>query len=192
MAGSITVVPDGQALPSTDASNQVAAQNAIQRDIRLGEKILDRATDRAEDRDGVAAGVGATSTTGFGAVSVLRFGPSTIDIEAGQTVTFINEDINAPHTVTFGPELPPPPGGFPGFLPYGGNVISDPAQAVNSGFLISHELVDYVNAGFLFGPPTPAPHRSVSFTFTTPGVYHYICALHDTLGMIGTVIVEKD
>ena len=27
-------------------------------------------------------------------------------------------------------------------------------------------------------------------TFTAPGTFNYICGLHDTLGMIGTVIVR--
>jgi len=189
MAGSITVVPDSQAVPSTDAANQLAAQAAISADVALGGTILAEA---ADEDDPVAAGVGATSTTGIGAVSVLRFAPSTINVEVGETVTFVNEDINVPHTVTFGPELPQPPGAPPGFLPYGGNTISDPSQPVNSGFLISQAVVDYLNAGFLFQPPVPAPHTSASFTFTAPGVYHYICALHDQLGMVGTVVVEPD
>lgn len=190
MAGSITVVADDQALPSTDAENQVAAQAAINADIGLGATILADAADQEDN--GVAAGVGATSTTGFGAVAELRFAPSTIEVEAGQSVTFVNRDINTPHTVTFGPEIAGPPGAPPGFLPYGSTTISDPAQSANSGFLVSQELVNYLNAGFLFAPPVPAPHTSASFTFTTPGVYHYFCALHDTLGMVGTVVVEGD
>lgn len=189
MAGSIRVVPDGQPLPSTDAANQVAAKAAIRADIRLGTRILEEA---ADEDDRVAAGVGATSTTGFGAVSVLRFAPSTIEIEVGETLTFVNQDVNVPHTVTFGAEIPGPPGAPPGFLPYGGTVISSPTDQVNSGFLISQQLVDYLNAGFLFQPPVPAPHLSASFKFTAPGVYHYICALHDELGMIGTVVVNQD
>lgn len=192
MSGSITVVPDAQALPSTDAANQVAAQAAISADIGLGSTILAEAAD--DEDDSVAAGVGATSTTGFGAVAVLRFAPSTIEVEAGQTVTFVNQDINTPHTVTFGPELAQPPGLPPGFLPNGSTTISDPTQSANSGFLISQDLVNYLNAGFLFAPlgPGSAPHTSASFTFTTPGVYHYICALHDQLGMVGTVVVEAN
>lgn len=189
MAGSITVVPDGQALPSTDAANQVAAQAAINADIRLGKHTLSQAIAQGQEDRSVSVGVGARSTTGSGVLSVLRFAPSTIELPVGQSLTFFNQDINAPHTVTFGPELPQPPGAPPGFLPYGGNTISDPNQPVNSGFLLSPELVSYLNAGFLFGPPVPAPHRSVSFTFTKPGVYHYICALHDELGMVGTVVV---
>jgi len=190
MAGTITVLPGDQALPSTDFANQVAAHAAITADIGLGATILDEAS--GEEDSQVAAGVGATSTTGIGAVAVLRFAPSTIEVEVGQTVTFVNQDINVPHTVTFGPELPQPPGAPPGFLPYGGNTVNDPSQPVNSGFLVSPALVDYLNAGFLFPPPVPAPHTSASFTFTAPGVYHYICALHDELGMVGTVVVEPD
>jgi len=190
MEGSITVVADDQALPSTDSANQVAAQAAVAADIALGATIHHEAADQEDSH--VVAGVGATSTTGFGAVSVLRFAPSTIEIEVGQTVTFMNQDINVPHTVTFGPEQASPPGLPPGFLPYGGSTVSDPSQQVNSGFLVSQAAVDYLNAGFFFPPPVPAPHLSASFTFTAPGVYHYICALHDDVGMVGTVIVEPD
>ncbi len=28
-------------------------------------------------------------------------------------------------------------------------------------------------------------------TFTTPGVYHYICVPHESKGMSGTVVVQK-
>jgi plastocyanin len=192
MAGSITVVPNSEGLPSTDAANQTIAQAAINADVRLGKYSLSKAIAQGQQDRAVAVGVGATSATGIGAVSVLRFAPSTIEISVGQTLTFFNEDINAPHTVTFGPELPPPfPGAPPGFLPYGGNIISDPSDSVNSGFLLSQELVDYLNVGFFFQPPVPVPHRSASFTFTKPGVYHYICALHDELGMVGTVVVGR-
>jgi hypothetical protein len=51
-------------------------------------------------------------------------------------------------------------------------------------------LIDYLNAGSLI-PPSFTVGRTVTFSFNTAGTYHYICALHDTLGMVGTVIVRN-
>jgi plastocyanin len=57
---------------------------------------------------------------------------------------------------------------------------------------------DNVNSGFL----SPAPQDRAGLaqsnpgvtrfrvTFTAPGSYNYICAVHDQLGMEGTVIVH--
>jgi plastocyanin len=44
-----------------------------------------------------------------------------------------------------------------------------------------------VNSGFI-GAGLPAG-TTFSATFTKPGTYAYICALHDELGMVGTVVV---
>ncbi len=72
-------------------------------------------------------------------------------------------------------------------MPYGGPAITSPADQVNSGFLISPQLVSYLNFGGLF----PAGVRqSVTYSFPNAGTYHYICALHDQLGMVGTVVVR--
>ena len=122
--------------------------------------------------------------------------PATI-VGAGESVTFFNEDLNAPHTVTFGEEIvippgppgspPPPP---PGFFPYGGTTITSPSAQVNSGFLISQALVDYVNAAGSLVPPGFVIRRGVTFTFPNAGTYHYICTLHDFVGMQGDIIVR--
>jgi len=72
---------------------------------------------------------------------------------------------SGPHTVTFGPEKPNIS------APYG-----DPrhfrGQQLNSGILL--------------------PGSSFTVTFTRAGTHHYLCALHDYLGMSGTVTVRKD
>jgi hypothetical protein len=51
---------------------------------------------------------------------------------------------------------------------YGGNVISSTTDQVNSGFLVSQELIDYLNVGSLF-PPGFVVTRQVTFTFTKAG-----------------------
>jgi plastocyanin len=190
MTGFITVLPAGSKLPSTDAKNQLRAQKAMAADLARGAAALRRASSHFEDNQ-VAAGLGVASVQGLGADSILRFAPATIEIKAGQSVTWINKDINAPHTVTFGAELPGPPGAPPGFLPYGGSTVSSTSDQVNSGFLISHELIDYLNVSSLI-PPGFVVTRQVTFTFPKAGTYQYFCALHDFLGMRGTVIVRDE
>jgi plastocyanin len=190
MTGWVTVLPAGSELPSTDAKNQVRANKAMATDLARGRRALAKASDDAEDNR-IAAGLGLTGVQGAGADDILRFAPATVEINAGESVTWVNQDINAPHTVTFGAEMPGPPGAPPGFLPYGGSTISSMSDQVNSGFLISQELIAYINAGSLF-PPGFVVTRKVTYTFPHAGTYHYICALHDTVGMVGTIIVRAE
>jgi len=100
-----------------------------------------------------------------GTAMVMRFIHANVTIRVGSSVTFKNVGTAAPHTITFGPEQPNI------FVPYG-----DPThfsgQQLNSGILL--------------------PKSSFTVTFTKAGTYHYVCALHDYLGMVGTVKVEND
>lgn len=189
MLGFITVLPRGSPLPYTQLQNQARAQRAMAADLARGSRALRKAEHDTEDGQ-VTAGLGVASTQGAGADIILRFAPATITINVGQSVTWTNRDLNDAHTVTFGAEIPGPPGAPPGVLPYGGTVISSPTDQVNSGFLISQEFIDYFNASSLF-PPGFVVTRQVTFTFTKAGTYHYICALHDNFGMTGTVIVRN-
>src|SRR5450759_1787061 len=69
------------------------------------------------------------------------------------------------HTITFGPE----PANV--FVP-SGDPTHFSGQPLNSGILL--------------------PGSSFKVTFTKAGTYHYICGLHDYLGMVGTVRVTND
>ena len=99
-----------------------------------------------------------------GTAMVMRFINAKVTVHVGSSVTFKNIGMAAPHTVTFGPEQPNIS------APYG-----DPThftgQQLNSGILLHGS--------------------SFTVTFTKAGTYHYLCALHDYLGMRGTVKVEK-
>jgi plastocyanin len=127
--------------------------------------------------DQVTVGSGFVTVTSAGAQSVMiaRFLPPNLEIQAGDTVTWTALDPATPHTVTFGPEPanPFPPAGLDG---PGHATINAPTQAVNSGFMG-------------LGPGRPGGTQ-LSVTFTKPGTYAYICALHDDLGMAGTIIVR--
>jgi plastocyanin len=92
-----------------------------------------------------------------------------------------------PHTITFGTEPGNP-------IPPSGNVTVDADGALHATI---SSTSDNVHSGFIMSAPQEriglpqAPFGSTRFriTFTAPGVYPYICALHDDLGMKGRIVV---
>ena len=78
--------------------------------------------------------------------------------------------------------------------PPSGNVTVDVDGALHATITSTS---DSVHSGFIISAPQEriglpqAPLGTVRFrvTFTNPGVYPYICALHDDLGMKGRIIV---
>ncbi len=99
-----------------------------------------------------------------GTAMVMRFLRPSVTVHVGDTVVFDNStSMGSPHTVTFGEEPQGP--ALENYLPsatYGGG-----------------DLSSFVPPGLTF-----------SVTFTAPGTYSYICALHDVQGMSGRVIVR--
>lgn len=98
-----------------------------------------------------------------GQAMVMRFLRSTVTVHVGDTVVFDNSKNMGPHTVTFGQE------------PEGPALERPLLAATYSG----GDLNSFVLPGATF-----------EVTFTAPGTYHYICALHDVQGMVGTVNVQ--
>jgi plastocyanin len=137
----------------------------------------------------VNAGAGVISATPGGNenLTLMRFNHEKIFIHAGETVEWSNSDPTAAHTITFGTEpVDPTPPSTNITLDLDGArhaVIGSPTDNVHSGFIVasSQERV-----GLAQLPPGVTRFR---VTFTNPGTYPYICALHDELGMKGTVIV---
>ena len=103
---------------------------------------------------------------------LMRFVRSKVTIRTGQSVTFDmgRNKFPVPHTVTFGPE------------PASQAPVGDPTHysggQLSSGILLAHR----------FGG-TAVPSK-FTVTFTKAGTYHYICMLHDGMGMKGTVVVR--
>jgi len=100
-----------------------------------------------------------------GKAMVMRFINAHVTIRKGSSVTFVNNGMAAPHTITFGPEEANI------FAPYG-----DPTTFIGG----------QLNSGIL------VPGQSFKVTFKKAGTFHYICGLHDFLGMVGTVTVKDD
>jgi plastocyanin len=139
----------------------------------------------------VTVGVGEISATAGGSqtLSVVRFIDDQIHIRAGDTVEWNNHDPVTPHTVTFGTE-PQDILGSPV-----GKITTDADGALHA--TISSLPKDSVHSGLIVAPPQeligqnfPLGVTRFRVTFPNPGVFPYICALHDNLGMKGTVIVH--
>ncbi len=180
MHGTITVVPDAQKLPKTDAQYQKQAHAQMTVDIAHARDIEEASIEAAA----TAADIGGTGIEvavggGNGVSTVMRFFSSDLAVHVGDTVHFVNRDPFTPHTVTFGAE---PLGGDAGLVapanrsfPFSTATSYDGSINLSSGFLLS-----FLPWGNTF-----------SVTFTAAGTYSYICGLHDMMGMRGTITVEN-
>ncbi len=133
---------------------------------------------------GVHAGQTWTVVAGGGVpgawVVVNSFQPRTVEIAAGDTVTWVFAQPYGNHSVTFlggvAPEVD---------VREGAQVIVNPKARLSSGG-DTYDGTGFRNSG-IPGPFTLRPPYSL--TFTKPGQYAYICLLHT--GMAGTVIVKE-
>lgn len=177
MEGTVTVNPAGTPYPSTQAGYDQQSTRDEARILTLGANgLVGRGLGQAQ-QSGVSVGVGQLIQN-IGGVALLRFAPDKRVVHTGETVTWTNHDPQTPHTVTFGTE---PPGGPFGAYP--------PSSNVSGGHATIRSTGDSVNSGFIANNPTYQVANTFSATFTTPGTYSYICALHDDQGMVGTIVV---
>ena len=155
----------------------------------LAELNQGQAHHRAVSPNAVVVGAGKTLANGGGhnTISLMRFVQPELVIHAGATVEWTNDDPSMPHTITFGTEPGNP-------IPPSSTVTQDADGALHATI---NSVSDSVHSGFIVSTPqdqTSLPQTPLGFTrfrvtFTNPGVYPYICALHDNLGMKGTIVV---
>lgn len=187
MTGVVHVLDKAKALPHDQIFYD--AEAAAQAQALLSDR--DGEEDNVFSAPGkVIAGVGEISTTAAGSqtLSVMRFMAHDMVIHAGQTVEWDNDDPEDPHTITFGTE----PAGDP--FPPSSNVTVDPDGARHA---VINSTSGSVHSGFIVAAPqertglaqSPLFFTRFRVTFTRPGTYPYICALHDDLGMKGKIIV---
>jgi plastocyanin len=193
MTGVVHVVDPSAAIPRNRASYD---RQARRDGMVLLADAAGLAAQRLDDHDrdssgGVAAGIGAVVTmTGAGTqtASLMRFERQLVVVHVGDTVEWANLDPSINHTVTFGtePADPRPPSSNVTLSTDGARqaTIGSTADAVNSGFMTP---APQDRANLAQSAPGPTRFR---VTFTTAGTYEYICAVHDELGMKGTVIVR--
>lgn len=188
MTGVIHVLDTSAALPHDQAFyDQQAARDA--HNLLTSPDIF---TGHHHDRPPrvIAVGMGkiVANAGGHQTVSLMRFLEPELLVHAGDTVEWNNDDPITPHTITFGEE----PQGDPG--PPSGNVTVDADGALHATVA---SRSDNVHSGFIISAPQErvglpqAPLGTTRFriTFTKSGVFPYICALHDDLGMKGRIVV---
>jgi copper-containing nitrite reductase len=90
----------------------------------------------------------------------MSFFPATITINAGEQVVWKNTST------------------------YYHNVVDDPGRALN------RVDVSFPSGASAFGSALLQPGGTFYHTFDRPGTYHYVCIVHETGGMKGTVIVR--
>lgn len=90
----------------------------------------------------------------------MSFIPATITINAGEQVAWKNTST------------------------YYHNVVDDPGRAIN------RVDVSFPSGATAFGSALLQPGGTFYHTFDKPGTYHYVCTVHETGGMRGTVIVR--
>ena len=187
MTGTIHVLDTTAALPYTQAAYDGQAE--AQAHELLEAEGLSLTDSHHHHGKPAEAGIGkiVSSAGGHDTVSVMRFLQPEIIIHAGQTVEWVNDDPIMPHTITFGtePANPVPPAGGVTIDADGAlhGTLTSPSDSVHSGFIVS---APQERIGL---PQAPLGNTRFRVTFTSPGVYPYICALHDILGMKGRIVV---
>jgi len=178
MQGSVTVQPAGTPYPKTQA--EYDAQSVLDQASALGSGV--NLVNAFQPSVSTSADGHTTYTIssgmGNGAASSLRFLPVSLAVAPGDTVTWVNTDPIEPHTVTFaGPD---------GNIP----TLEDPAAATPAGGP-TFDGSTFTNSGLQAGPPGAPSNQPFSLTFTTPGIFNYVCIVHSDLGMKGTIVVTK-
>jgi plastocyanin len=190
MTGEVHVLHPADPLPHDQSFYD--EQAADQRRDLLKDIDPDGAADERHEHSyqhEVIAGDGEIVATpgGSATISIVRFLHSPTVIHAGETVEWSNSNPTAPHTITFGtePANPNPPSANVKVDADGARhaVINSQADSVHSGFIAA---APEERIGLPQAPPGVTRFR---VTFTHPGTFNYICALHDELGMVGKVIV---
>jgi len=192
MTGVVHVVSLSETLPHNQNFYDQEAQGDQNLLLADASRLQDQGTPpNGGQSNDVAVGIGEiVTTTGAGSqtASLMRFVRDTIVIRVGDTVEWTSLDPSINHTVTFGtePADPRPPSATVTATSDGARqaVIGSPTDSVNSGFL-SPAPQDRAN----LAQAAPGITR-FRVTFTSPGTFNYICAVHDQLGMTGKVIVH--
>jgi plastocyanin len=213
MTGVVHVLPLSASLPHNqffyddEAADQ--ARNVISDSDRAGRDNDDQGDSSRHE----VVTTGELVGTGGGKMhlAIMRFLPSTIHVDVGDTVEWTNVDPSVPHTVTFGVEPAntntllgvlsdaDADGDREGSIP---NSLTIPSPTCT----VALPCVNTFNPGQIAAalqdqgptppigpvPQTPLGVTRARVTFTQAGTYNYFCALHDELGMRGKVIVGDD
>jgi plastocyanin len=124
--------------------------------------------------------------------SVLRFTSTPLVVARGTTVVWEMRDPQEIHAVTF----PGGQGGASNFILPQPQTDGPPKLLENPQVVVPTTATEYngnglTSSGIILPPGTPGnPPTSYRLTFTEPGQFAYVCAIHAPEGMWATVIVK--
>lgn len=181
MAGTVNVVASG----TTTTQAEADAKATLTRDALNGavaglQAAAEAAVTETERSDGTSLWSIFTSSLGpvapqpgggTGYLELLRFIPSSLAIEEGDTVKWTAPSV---HTVTFLAAGTDPSSVNPFTTPPAGGSTYDGSSLYHSGLL---------------GIPAPGLPNTYELTFPDAGTFNYICALHVFLGQTGQIDV---
>ena len=193
MTGAVHVLNPAEPLPYNQAAYDREAMRQ-QAELLADASILEGrgiATAQLTAPNAVTAGIDAITASGGGsnAASVVRFLGGLTIVRVGETVEWTSLSPTVFHTVTFGTE---PVNAFPPF-PFSIPIDSDGVRhaAINSvNDSVNSGVIGLMSQEAVGAPQLALDSTRFRVTFTSPGIFNYICALHDDLGMIGTVVVH--
>jgi plastocyanin len=190
MQGTVHVLDLAEKLPHDQAFYDNQAKNDSK--AMLNDMLQDMGKDSHREHrsaHAVMVGLGEVVATGGGTrtLSILRFMQDRVTIHKGDTVEWTSGDVITPHTITFGTEPAD-------VIAPSANVTVDTDGARHG---VINSTADSMHSGFILAAPqdriglaqSPLGVTRFRVTFSTPGTYSYICALHDGSGMRGSVIV---
>lgn len=191
MTGVVHVLDLSQTLPHNQGfyDDQAAAeQKALLSDEDVQHEHRHSMDHGQSNRNAVTVGTGEVVANGGGSqtLSVMRFLEDEKIIHVGETVEWTNLDPATPHTITFGVEPAIPIFPVNTTLDADGalhGVINSSSDSVHSGLILAAPQEQ------MFVTTQPLSVTRFRVTFTHAGVFPYICALHDGLGMKGKVTV---
>ena len=187
MDGRIHVLPASEPLPHTQAFYDEQAASRSDELLSDGQKMKPQKVPNSAL--GVTAGIAEITGTAGGTetIAAARFSHENIRIRAGQTVEWEAQGPLHPHTITFGPEpadlMNPSPDVTVDQDGARHAIIASTADRTHSGFIIQ---AFQERRGL---PQLPLGVTRFRVTFPNPGIFPYICALHDEMGMVGQVTV---
>jgi len=191
MTGAVHVLDLAESLPHDQAFYDEENRSRAKRPAvgRVGTPGAGRAIARRTSDTEVAAGISEVVATTGGGVhtsSVMRFLRERIVVHVATRSMDQPCARNESHSHVRNGAADP-------FAPPSSNVTTDTDGALHAVIASS---TDDVHSG-LFGPAPESERDRTSplgvtrfrVTFTAPGAFRYICALHDNEGMVGTVLV---
>jgi plastocyanin len=189
-------VQDTLPLPHSQGFYDDEAADEARAIISDADHVTDDQGKRHSKESNKVVTTGEIVATGGGSqyLAIMRFLEGTTMIHVGDTVEWTNLDPAEPHTVTFFNEPMGPPQS-PACSP--ACAVTTDADGARHATISSTSASQVVHSGFIaaprqdangFPPADPGVTR-FRVTFTVPGTFNYICAIHDELGMKAKVIV---